>query len=123
MSMWKLDLEGFPQQWMGIADAFEQGVQRLFVAVEDEKSANKKRFEWYAFKRKLRDAEEGKPLEERMYQVLPRITVEVGKMKDGRWALRFSTRDTGSTARALEAALAMTPEEVERMNAEFESLR
>ena len=119
MSMWKIELEGFPSQWLDIADKFENGTERMLIRCANEKKAETLRFEWYAFKRRLKVADQDKPMEQRMYPTLPRIKAEVGKLKSGEWALRLVLRDVGENASALDEALAATPEEIEALDADF----
>lgn len=104
MSMWKLDLEGFAEQWLDVADRFEAGAKAIVIPTTTPKEAEQLRFEWYAFKSKLRKAEEAKAAEERMYQTLPRIKAELGTTVQGQPALRLILRDVDKTARLLANA-------------------
>lgn len=119
MSMWKLELDGFPPQWLDVADKFESGQTKLVIRCVDEKAAIAMRFEWYAFKRRLRAAEGDKPADERMYPTLARIKAEVGKLQTGQWAMRLSLRDISVNAHALDDALALSPEELDALDNEF----
>lgn len=123
MSIWNLDLEGFPPQWLDVADRFERGQAQVILKVESLNHAETLRFEWYAFKRKLRAAEKDRDPSERMYPSLPRVRAEIGKLATGEWALRFALRDVGKSALALETALAMSEEEMQELAEQFVSVR
>lgn len=122
MSVWNIELEGFPSQWLDIVDRFENGQSTMIIRCEDERAAVTLRFEWYAFKRKLRAIEKDRAADSRMFPTLPRIRAEIGQLRSGAWALRLALRDIGKSAQAIDAALAMTPEEVEELYEEFKSV-
>ena len=119
MSMWNIELEGFPPQWLDLAGRFETGTTEVYMRCKDEKEAQKRRFEWYAFNRKLRQAEADIPMEQHMYPSVARVSATIGQLRSGTWVLRFALRDIGATAAALEEALSMTPEEVDDIKREF----
>lgn len=121
MSMWNVDLEGFPPQWLDVAGRFEDGHSTVLLRCADERAAMRLRFEWYAFKRKLRATEISRGAD-RLYPALPRVTAEVGQLRSGEWAVRLRLRDLNKSAAALSAALALTPEEVEALDAEFDAV-
>lgn len=123
MSMWKMDLDGFPPQWLDVADRFEQGRTRLLLDADSYANAQKLRFEWYAFKRKMRAADGEREVENRMYPTLPRIKAEIGVLANGQWVLKFSLRDMDETARKIDAALACTDEEIDERLKGFVSAR
>lgn len=123
MSIWQMDLEGFPPQWLDVADRFEKGATRLLLSVANQKEAETLRFEWYAFKRKMRQAEKDLPADKRMYPTLPRIRAEIGQLLGGGWVLRFALRDVCKSAQILESALALSDEEVSEMDTRFISQR
>lgn len=120
MSLWNLDLEGFPPQWLDIATRFEDGQAVLLLKCATEKDALRLRFEWYAFKRKLRNAEAARGAE-RLYPTLPRVTAEVGQLRSGAWAVRLRLRDTNKTAVVLIDALGLSSEELEMLDADFDA--
>lgn len=117
MSMWNLEFEGFPPQWLDVVERFENGTKFLYLPAKNEREAIATRFEWYAFKRRLRQLEQER---ERMYPTVPRIKATVGQLRDGRWVLKLAVRDIELTAQALDKALAMTEEEMDELDTEFQ---
>lgn len=102
---WNLPLEGYAEQWMDLVDEFESGRQQKLLPCATLKEAEALRFEWYAFKAKVRKSEADLPYEQRMHPTVSRIRAEIGQMRDGRFALKLMTRDVGRTAQILEGGI------------------
>lgn len=106
MGMWKVPLEGFSETWMEIINTFEGGADHMNFAFPTLRSAENFRFEWYAFKAKLKKGEDEKPYEKRgMYPTLGQLKAEILERPDATYLVKLLRRDMSLNTRSMEEAL------------------